>query len=118
MRLSTDSRTFMYYDADKYSVDGSNSSNALPKSQYRAVMAGLGSAAQQGGDRQPSYMASLPPHLKQDMRLVSGIAGVCEALDVLSQIPSMWPTKSFGWLNDIRKSWCDEVCACQSNPNT
>jgi hypothetical protein len=75
-------------------------------------MEGLGSAKQRRGDRQLPYMISLPPEVNQDMRLVVDTAGVPEALTALDRIPAMWPTKSFNWLTDIRKSWCDEVGAC------
>jgi hypothetical protein len=99
-------------------VDGSNSSNAASQSQYRAVLNGLGPAKQRSGGRQLSYMASLPLDLYKDMGLVGVTAGVCEALAPLRQIPSMWLTKSFGWLNDIRTSWCNEVGVRQSVPHT
>jgi hypothetical protein len=102
----------------KARLDGSNSSNAASQSQYRAVMNGLGSAKQGRGDRQLLYNPSLLQDLNKDMSLVSGTAGVCEALDPLCQIPAMWLTKSFQWLNDIRASWCIEVGVFQRVSHT
>jgi hypothetical protein len=99
-------------------LDGSNSSNAASQSQYTAVMNGLGSAKQRKGGQTLSYMASLMPNLKADMDLVGVTPGVREALAPLFQIPSMWLTRSFGWLNSIRTSWCNEVGVCQSVPLT
>ncbi|KAH7394744.1 hypothetical protein BKA66DRAFT_599163 [Pyrenochaeta sp. MPI-SDFR-AT-0127] len=81
---------------------------AALNSQHRAACGILGAAAQQTGTIQLQYMHPLTPDLNQAAHLVRSTKGVPEAFHPLGQLPAIWTTKSFNYLNDIRKSWCTE----------
>ncbi|KAF2846980.1 hypothetical protein T440DRAFT_557699 [Plenodomus tracheiphilus IPT5] len=47
-------------------------------------------------------------HVWQSAHLVRKAPGVSKAFHALSRLPSMWATKSFNFLTDVRKCFCDE----------
>lgn len=100
---------FIYSSLTYTHLDGSHSNQAALNSQHRAVCGRLGAAAQQTGTIQLQYMHPLTPDLNQAAHLVRSTKGVPDAFRPLGQFPAIWTTKSFNYLNDIRKSWCNEV---------
>ncbi|KAH8710277.1 hypothetical protein GQ44DRAFT_776643 [Phaeosphaeriaceae sp. PMI808] len=97
-----------WWIVDFFRDDGSHSKHVSLHSQYGAVCGILGAKVGQAGAVKPSYMRSLTPDVNHAADLVSRTAGVADAFAPLGRLPSMWTTKSFNYLNDIRKSWCIE----------
>ncbi|KAF1952094.1 hypothetical protein CC80DRAFT_552846 [Byssothecium circinans] len=98
---------------DFFRDDGSHSKQAALQSQHEAVRSILGAATPPEETRPLPYPYPLTRHLKQDAHLASSTVGMNQAFHPLGQLPSMWTTKSFSYLSDIRKSWCNEVSDAQ-----
>lgn len=60
----------------------------------------------------PPRKSLLTTTIYQEADRVSNMGGISCALHELSRVPSLWNTKSFTYLADVRMSFCDEVSAC------
>ncbi|KAH8620995.1 hypothetical protein IG631_24353 [Alternaria alternata] len=104
-RISNGGRQWV---VDFFRKDGSDSREWAVESSHEALSSFFGALTTELGALRSSDNLS-QNHVWQSAHLVSETPGVVKAFHALSRLPSMWITKSFNFLTDVRKCFCDEV---------
>ncbi|KNG52838.1 hypothetical protein TW65_09338, partial [Stemphylium lycopersici] len=97
-----------WWVVDFFNADIMGHPNSGLKSQHEAVRMLFSAETQKAEASNTQHIFKEKPHVLIAAETVMKTAGVADAFRALTRLPEMWKTKSFQYLTDVRKCWCNE----------